>query len=487
MSAPKQGQNFQLKQTQTLAVTPQMTQRLHILQCNQQQLEMEVQQMLDKNIMLELPTEIDFDRGIEQLDPSDIDSLPDDLSTTTDADMEWEDIYDTDYLESFDDRQKKMDVSDFQADWVSDNVSFDARIEQAIYLSQLSDSEKQLANEVLALLDADYFLTEPLEKLAKSLRCKLSELHHVVDVIRHLDPPGVASANVRECLLAQLQSADIENADREAIVNAHEILQDYYDYIDKKPEFICRRLNISEADYHEAMQVIRGLSPYPNPVELSTVQTIKPEVYVHQRMGMFYASPNADMRFDLEINKVYADLSKDCKGDEKYFMKSQLQEAQFFIDAINQRQKTVVRVANAIVMEQQEYFIHGAKAMRPLVMREIAEQLDLSESTISRAVSGKYLSFNQRLIEFKYFFAQGLSTTDDEIGEALSDEGATSATAAKEHIREIIDNEPPKKPLSDSKIEALLKERGIEISRRTVTKYREALGIPKTSMRKRLR
>lgn len=478
MNSPKQG--IQLKQTQTLAVTPQMTQRLHILQCNQQQLEIEVQQMLDKNIMLERPDDVDFELKYDDFsDDIDITALPDDIPDSPEADMEWEELYDDDYRETFDDRPKKIDdLEGFQEDWVPDTVSFEQHLQQAIALSSLTTKEQQLAEEVLQHLDNDYFLTQSVEKLAKTLKTDITTLQYVINTIKYLDPAGVASKNVQECLLAQLLNLGNNS---ETAVNAYEILNDYFDYIDKKPAFIRRRLGLSTNAYDNALSLIRSLSPYPNPAENSLQQLIQPDVFVRQRMGVFFASPNHDARYDLTINEDYAQLSNVCKGDEKRFMKAQLQEAKFFLNALDQRQKTVIRVANAIIMHQQDYFLDGDTAMQPLQMRVIAEMLDLNESTISRAVSGKYLSFNQRLIELRYFFSQDLSNESTD-----GDEIAASATAAKARIKAIIADEPQKKPLSDSKIEKILKEQGIDISRRTVAKYRESLGIPKTSERKRL-
>lgn len=482
MNAPKQG--IQLKQTQTLAVTPQMTQRLHILQCNQQQLQTEIQQMLDKNIMLSrIDDSMDFELGdddfADEFDTNS-DSLVDEIPEQLDVDADWDNVYD-DYRETFDDRPKKIDdVDGFQEDWVADSASFDECLLQAIYLSPLSDEDKQLALKVLQHLNDDYFLDQPVAQLAKTLNADVDKLQSVVNCIRYLDPPGVASQNIQECLLAQLLSLGNNG---EAAVNAYEILNDYYDYIDKKPDFIRRRLALSQAEYDTAMQLIRTLSPYPKPPDESTHQLILPDVFVRQRMGMFFASANHDARYDLAINEDYAELSKACKGDEKSFMKAQLQEAKFFLSALDQRQKTVVRVANAIVMHQQDYFLQGDTAMRPLQMKVVADMLGLNESTISRAVNGKYLSFKKNLIELRYFFSQNLSrqnsTPDDDV--------AASATAAKAHIKAIIADESPKKPLSDSKIEQLLKTQGIDISRRTVAKYRESLGIPKTSERKCLK
>ncbi len=487
MKTPAQGQSVQLTQTQTLTVTPQMAQRLQILQCNQQQLQVEVQQMLDKNIMLLSASELEFERYSESdnLGSEDSQSLEgaEALSEQVDADIAWEDVYDDDYL-TCNDRAKKMEVDSFQEDWVADDESFDQRLERAIFLSPLTPADQQLAYEVLGHLDENYFLLEPVEALAKTLRVAVARLRHVVDTIKHLDPTGVASANVRECLLAQLQVSD-DNSD--AAVNAKRILSEYFDYIDKKPGLIRSRLLLHETAYRQAMRCIRALSPYPNPAATAVANRIVPEVFVRQRMGLFYASPNQDARFDLDINHEYAALTEGCQGDEKRFMRAQLQEAKFFLDSLHQRQKTIVRVANAIVMEQQDYFIEGDKAMRPLSIQTIAEQLGLSNSTVSRTVRGKYLSFNQRLIELRFFFGQGVSSSAEANDFFADDEVATSATAVKAHIKEIIAAEPPKKPLSDAKIAVLLAERDVTVSRRTVAKYRESMGIAKTSVRKRAR
>lgn len=479
MNGPKQG--VQLKQTQTLAVTPQLQQRLKILQCNQQDLMLEIGQMLDKNIMLEFQTEefgaisLDDYRDDYADEPSHLDDLPQSL----DIDSDWDDVYDDEFAM----RTGDGDSEGFQDDWVADSVSFDSQIEESIFLSSLEESDKQIALWVLTQLDENYFLSDSVAHLAKQLKIPEKELLKIIDVIKHLDPAGVASQSINECMLAQLHQLG-DNSD--TAVNAHEILSEYFDYLSEKPQLIKQRLGLSDDEFEAALMLIRGLSPYPRSENKTVSGQIKPDVFVRERMGMFYASGHEDPRFDLGINEAYAEMVKQCSGDEKHFMQSQLQEAKFFLKALDERQKTVLRVANAIVMHQQDYFVEGEKAMQPLTMATIAEMLDLNESTISRTVNGKYVSFNQRLIELRSFFSQDLSDkvdfSDLEVGQ---EQIASSATSVKAAIKEMIDNEDKSKPLSDSKIEKLLSEQGVNIARRTVTKYRESLGIAKTSERKR--
>ncbi|PID65016.1 MAG: RNA polymerase sigma-54 factor [Gammaproteobacteria bacterium] len=482
MSGLKQG--IQLKQSQTLAVTPQLQQSLKILQCNQLELEAEISHMLEENIMLErLGADDDFilDNGDLYDESTDIssDTTDDTIPDEIELDIKWDDLYDD--PDDYDNGKNREDSEGFQDDWVADQLSFDEQLEQSIRLSGFNDEEKRIASGILAHLDEHYFLTLPHTKLAQVLKTDISTLQSILDVIKHLDPPGVGSCDVRECLLAQLHSLP---AVTDSIADAHDILTDYYTYLGQKESLIKRRLGLSDAQFSAALQIIRGLSPYPTSASQAVSGNIRADVFVRQHMSMFYVSLNQDARHDIGINAAYAGMIKQCKGDEKNFMRAQLQTAKFFLKALDQRQQTILRVTNAIVMQQQDYFIDGEKALRPLKMKDIAELLDIAESTVSRAVNGKYLLFNQRLIELRHFFAGDLSGNSNT--EADGDTAA-STTAAKALIKEIINAEDPKKPLSDSKLEKLLKEKDIDIARRTITKYRESLGIPKSSERKRRR
>lgn len=486
MAAPKQG--IQLKQTQTLAVTPQMQQSLMVLQCNRQELEIEIARMLDENILLQ---RLDSDEGFQSAEEFSYDDfadtaddnvgeMPDDIPDIIDCDVAWEELYD-DY-NNFEDIQRGGDVDGyegFQESWVADSQSFDERLQRSLLLCELSDKDKTTAIALLSHLDDNYFLSEPVDKLAKKLSVTPRCLADIIRVVKHLDPPGVASQNIQECLLAQLHSLP---QFEEAVGNAHDILSDYFDYIGQKEDLIKQRLGLTDVLFAEAMQVIRSLSPYPRNDDDSGGRRIRPDVFVHQRMGVYYASLNQDNRFDIGLNETYAAMTEQCQGDEKRFMQAQLQTAKFFIRALDQRHQTILRVSNAIVIQQQDYFEQGEKALKPLLMKDLAELLNLAESTISRTVNGKYLSFNRRLIELRYFFSNELGKTEHSTD---TDAVGSSATAVKALIKEMIADEPPRKPLTDSKIEKALKEQGIDIARRTVAKYRESMGIPATSKRKR--
>ncbi|MBS9781422.1 MAG: RNA polymerase factor sigma-54 [Gammaproteobacteria bacterium] len=476
MIPPQQG--ISLKQSQTLTITPEIQHSLKVLQCNRQELEQEIARMLDENIMLE---RLDSNEEFQLTDSFDddyqtLESLSDDIPDIIDCDVAWEDICDApeDY-----DKGVGGDIDGFQEDWISDGISFDERLESSLQLCELSAEEKQLATSVLSYLDDHYFLTLPIEKLARKLKTTTPIMRHIIDVIKHLDPPGVASQSIQECMLAQLHSLPIFD---DSIGDANDILSDYFSYIGEKNELIKQRLGLTDREFQQAIRLIRTLSPYPCSEDSNQGRPITPEVYVHQRMGMFYASLNKDARYDIGINEDYAAMTSACQGDEKNFMQAQLKMAKFFMRALDQRHQTILRVANAIVMEQQDYFSDGDKALKPMIMKDLADVLGLAESTISRTVNGKYLSFNQRLIELRYFFSNEVTknTMTDEDSEV-----ANSAIAVKALMKEIIENEPPRKPLSDAKIEQELQLQGIDIARRTIAKYREAIGIPPASKRKR--
>ncbi len=471
MSNLKQG--VKLKQSQNLALTPQLKQSLNILAFNSMELELEVKTMLEKNIILEdMSVQAEF-MELEADYTNDETKEFDDIPEQLEMDADWQDIYNEKLPKKLTESQSS---EEFQADWIADDVSFEDRLESSIRTFGFSEKQLSIAEKILENLDDNYFLTVTKEQLAKQLKVDLEEIKYIIDKIKHLDPVGVASSDIADCLLTQLQI--IGKTDEEHL-NAYEIIKFYFDYIAENQELIQTRMGITGKEFHNAMQIISTLNPFPNPQEEIYNLNIQADVFIQTKMGFYYASRNENAEFDLAINQDYASLAKQSKGDDKKFLTAQIQEAKWFIETLKKRGDTIVKVANAIIMKQKDFFIDGKKALKPLMMKEIAEILDINESTVSRSVNGKYLSFNNELYELRIFFSQEIETSEDQ--------AALSSMAIKEIIKEIIENEDRKKPLSDSKIERLLKDKSIKVARRTIAKYREALGFSNASERKQLR
>lgn len=479
-------QKLTLKQTQTL--TPQLVHSLKILQFNQQELEVEISRMLAENVMLERHNEgFDFiaENQEHHLEHDDFGNglLDDRLPSELDIDTSWDSIYE--HESSAIQPSQSHQMNHFEVGWIAEEISFDTQIENAIDFSRrLYDDERPIAKKILEYLDENYFLPITAGTLAQKLNFPEKRLQHIIDVIRHLDPAGVASRNVQECLLAQLETLSNQSP---AVTIAKAIVSEYFIYIDKKPSLIQQRLGISAQEFAASLSIIRSLPAYPRGEEQSHIRYIRPDVYIHQRLGMFYASLNEDKRFDIGINEDYLAATKGCTGDEQTFVKAQLRVAKFFLQALDYRNETILRVANAIIIHQQDYFHHGEKTIKPLKMKDLADLLLLNESTISRTVNDKYLSFNGNLIELRRFFATDLSatiSTQSKDQNTHSSHIAASSTAAKAWIREFIKQESSESPLSDRQLEAYLGEKDIHISRRTISKYRESMGIAKSRERK---
>ncbi|PIE45459.1 MAG: RNA polymerase sigma-54 factor [Gammaproteobacteria bacterium] len=461
-------QSTRLKQDQALALTPRLIQSIGLLQLNHQELTQEITQMLENNIMLrqkDAMVQVVLDNN-EKKEPVE-DTILDEL----DADTSWEDYYDDELCY----RSSPKSASDPDT-YHSDNLfvsrtSFDDKIIRAIRYGQMPDDEQALALQILASLDEHYFLTQSDESLSKQLGINKRQLRYLIEIIKHLDPPGIASRDIRECMLAQLHCLPDYSDD---LGNAHDILTDYFHYIGHKETMIARRLRLSNSEMIEAMRIIRSLNPYPNSdADDNSPNTIWPDVYIHQRMGIYYASLNPDFRTNIEINETYVKLADCCSGDEKLFIRAQLQTAKFFLNALAQRQSTILRVSNAVIVHQQGFFTHGDKALKPLTLKNIADILGIHESTVSRAISGKYCYFDHKLIALGHFFSQKVSA------------GAQhSAKSVQAYIKSFVESEDARNPLSDVQLADKLAGEGIAISERVIAKYREHLGIAKRSRRR---
>ena len=353
-----------------------------------------------------------------------------------------------------------------------------------LLMTPLPEVERALADLIVEALDDDGYLTQPLEEILDLLPADITldretlsaSLNDALRRVQELDPPGVGARNARECLALQLEMLP-SSPERQlalAIVDQHLEQLAARDFVRIKKALRC-----SDDELRAAQEMIRALNPHPG-AQYTPLDTryVVPDVTVKKRGGNWVVNLNGEAMPRLRINRIYADiLRRGQHGSATSAMGNQLQEAKWLIKNVQQRFDTILRVSQAIVDRQRAFFDHGPVAMRPLILREIAEAVGLHESTISRVTTQKYLASPRGIFELKYFFGSHVAT---ETG------GAASSTAIRALIKQLVDAEDGKKPLTDARIAEILGEQGIVLARRTVAKYRESLHIPPVALRKSL-
>ncbi|HSH84877.1 MAG TPA: RNA polymerase factor sigma-54, partial [Guyparkeria sp.] len=352
-----------------------------------------------------------------------------------------------------------------------------------IQLASLSDVDRRIATTLIESIDPSGYLMESLEEIVSFLQHDLPGLEsEQVEVVLHyvqqLDPIGSGARSLAECLALQI---DQRHADHAAADDAKAVLEgDWLEAIARRdlPQ-VTRGLGISQERLEAALILIQALDPRPGlSIGATTADYIKPDVIVTRREDGWHVDLNPEIAPRLRVNQTYASLvDRSSRGEDATYIRDHLREARWFINSLRSRNETLINVAREIVRRQIEFFQRGEIAMKPMVLREIAETLDLHESTVSRVTTNKYMLTPRGVFEFKYFFSSHVSTSDG---------GAASATAIQARIKKLIEEENPKKPLSDAKIAAVLEEAGIDVARRTIAKYREAMGIASSTARKRL-
>ncbi|MDY0106072.1 MAG: RNA polymerase factor sigma-54 [Giesbergeria sp.] len=515
-----------LRVSQHLALTPQLQQSIRLLQLSTQELSQEIEQMLDENPFLERSAEEapreEF--GLQQADtPAQLDDAATEIAIYSGADgastssLEGQNEADgTVALEQPDwggDGTTEMVPDDGEwggeaparnhghdsdgeadaADWAHVHESLTAFLHRQALSLRLSDLDGAALRFLIESLNDDGYLEDPLEALAIGLagpddREQIDELVHRFTVALHLlqslEPTGVGARNLAECLTLQLQAlAHDAAADADTLQTALCICQQPLELLARRDvRRLVQACGASEERTRAAMALIARLEPRPGR-RFADVErnAIVPDVLVTRtgRSGQqFSVQLNADVMPRLRVHDIYAGALRGHKGgDGHQALQQRLQEARWFIKNIQQRFDTILRVSRAIVERQKNFFVHGELAMRPLVLRDIADELGLHESTISRVTTAKYMATPQGTYELKYFFGSGLGTDTG---------GNASSTAVRALIKQFVAAENPAKPLSDSQLAEMLKEQGIECARRTVAKYREALKIPTTNLRKAL-
>lgn len=457
----KLGYNLALEQVQKLIMTPELRQAIQLLQFTSQELNEYIKQEIEKNPVLEL---ISNDMDYENIE---------DYSSEREE-FDWREI-----IENYDDISYKYEFDRNEKEYNYENIvkhsgSLKEHLLFQLNVSNLDRIDLKIGKAIIENIDDNGYLSVDVNQIADDLGILHKKVENVLSIIQTFDPPGVGSRNIAECLLIQVREDKMDNPKIETIIKNH--LEDLaYNRLFK----VSKELNMDIREVQEIFDYIKTLEPKPGRAfgdNANNIKYIIPDVNIEFVDGEYVIVLNEITAPRLNINKHYREMiRKGIDPDATEFIKEKLAQALWVIRSIEQRRMTIYNVVKSIVKFQREFFEKGEKYLRPLTLKEVADDINMHESTVSRAINGKYAQTPRGLFELKYFFSSGFSTNQ---GEDIS------STSIKVIIKEIIEGENPRKPLSDQKISELLKRRGIDISRRTVAKYRDELGIPASSIRK---
>lgn len=499
---------LQLRIGQQLTMTPQLQQAIKLLQLSTLELQQEIQEVLESNPLLEVTeqtSDADNDSGnnsdnLEEAfsatitetkasDGSEDSSATIDEISTTEA-MENNDIpeelnIDTTWEESYSAGTSNTGaISSPGEDYTYQGETTDSIQDHLLWqmeLTPFSETDRAVAIAIIEAVDDAGYLTVSSEEILESVGIEGLELDEVEVVLKRInvfDPIGVAARSIADCLLIQLNQFEPTTPylnESKLIIKEHIDLLGNRDY-----RQLMRKTRLKEDQLREVMRLIQSLNPRPGDViSKNDDQYVIPDVSVEKKNGRWVVELNPDTAPKLSVNQQYAAMTKTTKSSSSdgQFIRSNLQEAKWFIKSLESRNDTLLKVSNCIVQRQQGFFEHGAEAMRPMVLNDIAEAVDMHESTISRVTTQKYMHTPRGIFELKYFFSSHVSTENG---------GECSSTAIRSLIKKLILAEIPAKPLSDSKMADILAEQGINVARRTIAKYRESLSIPPSNQRKSL-
>ena len=468
---------LQLRQSQQLTLTPQLQQAIKLLQLSTLEINQETARLLDENPFLERE-EDDFTQPYAHGDAPAVSAGTSETKTTAEnesqpAELDWNEP-------TFTASGTSDDEDDGYSEVAADRPNMREHLLWEVNMSQLDTRDKKLIGLLIDALDDNGYLSQPLDEIAELLPAELDvtldDLETALVQLQHLDEPGIGARNLSECLALQLQAMPEDVPGRDlalSIVGSHLDLLANRDFNKLKKALHC-----DDAALRCAQDLIVHLQPKPGSTfEQRAADYVVPDVLVERQGNSWRARLNPEAMPRLRVNQIYANIMQRRDEQSSQQMAGQLQEARWFIKNLQQRFDTILRVSQAIVERQRQFFEHGDIGMRPLVLREIAEQLELHESTISRVTTQKFMLTPRGIYELKYCFGSGIAT---EAG------GACSSTAIRSIIKQLIAEEDSKTPLTDSRISEILAQQGILVARRTVAKYRELLNILPVNLRKSL-
>jgi RNA polymerase sigma-54 factor len=486
--------------TQQLVLAPQLQQSLALLQAPTLELKALVEQELEQNPVLEEipieemeqqdkseregepatdsldptepPADLTFDPAEEKGNNDPVDDFQAEFERLTQMDQEWRDLFSQSSApirSSQEDEEKRQ----FMFDSLVAGTSLQETLLEQVRLSELDENQRPLAEMIIGNIDDYGYLKSSVDELAFATNSDPDKLRGVLEVIQSFHPPGVGARDLRECLMLQLQRAGLQKTLEYRMVSEH------MDALGKRrfPE-IARALGQSVEDIQSAANRIGNLEPRPGRAFLpDNDQFILPEVFVTKVGDDFVVTTNNEQIPHLRISNTYKDLMARAQSDNEVrdYIREKIRAGKFLIKSIHQRQATILNIGREIVHRQREFMEKGVAYLKPLTMVQVAEVVGVHETTVSRAVSAKYMQTPQGMFEMKYFFTSGIQTSD---GAGMSN------TSVKDMISDIFAKEEPSKPLSDQEVVKMLSDKGIVIARRTVAKYRSELNILPSNLRK---
>jgi RNA polymerase sigma-54 factor len=476
---------LQTRLGQQLTLTPQLRQAIRLLQLSAVELELEITAAVEANPLLELQDE-GADGGADTAEPN-AESGPDEqapvaeteAATRDDDASDFEAPPDFDWDDGTVRSRGSGDGDDEGEHQVAAPMDLHEHLMWQLRLSHLGPRDMLIGEALIESIGSDGYLELPLQDIADCLKpavtAGLDEVEAVLHLVQHFDPVGVGARSLSECLCLQLSLLSPDTPELEL---ARLIAAQHLDALAKLgPPRLAAQIKRPVAAVEQAVALLRSLDPKPGAqVSPGEAEFIVPDAIAYRQGGVWKVA-TAGMQPALGINRHYERLIGKASREDDSYLRTQLQEARWLIKSLETRADTLLRVAKSIVRQQSGFLEHGTQAMRPLTLREVAEELGLHESTISRATTRKYLRTPRGTFEFKYFFSSGITT--DAGGEA-------SSTAIQAMMRKLIDSENPRSPLSDQRLAEMLKSDGIPVARRTVAKYREAMNIRSSNERQRL-
>ena len=479
---------LQLRMGQQLTMTPQLQQAIRLLQLSTLELQQEIQLALENNPLLEQEEDIE-EHQLQELAPQ---ATPPDEQLATDKAMEQHTLSDEMPMDT------QWDDIYTASAGTSGTGGLPAGLEDTVYqgettetlqdyllwqmrLTPFSETDQAIALAIIDAIDEAGYLSLDIEGILASVtggeqHIEADEVEAVLKRIQHFDPLGVAARSVQECLRIQLEALP---ADTLWLAEALQLIELHMDLLGNRDyRSILRLTKLKEDELRDILALIQQLEPRPgNNLLQQPSEYVIPDVVVTKQQGVWKAELNVEALPKVRLNQTYVAMGQDRQGSDGQFIRQHTQDAKWFIKSLESRNETLLKVANCIVDQQQAFFEHGAEAMKPMVLNQVAEVVEMHESTISRVTTQKFLHSPRGVFELKYFFSSHVNTESG---------GECSSTAIRAFVKKLVGAENPVKPLSDSKIAQLLADQGIQVARRTIAKYRESLAIPPSNQRKRL-